>query len=254
MNFTTCFTLYKKEISRFAKVWMQTVLAPMLTSLLYLVIFGHVLQGRVEVFPGVDYVSFLIPGLLIMAVIQNAFANTSSSMVQSKMMGNIVFILLPPISEFEMYLAYIAAAITRGLVVGLGVLALALVYADLSIHSLATIVLFAILGSYTMGALGLLAGIWAEKFDQIAAFQNFLIMPLTFLSGVFYSIKSLPEFWYQASVWNPFFYMIDGFRYGFFGQSDNPVQHSFLVVAAFALVITLVCLFVLRSGYKLRDA
>ena len=254
MNLFACYTLFEKELARFAKVWLQTVLAPVLTSLLYLVVFGHVLQGRVEVFPGIDYVTFLIPGLLMMAVLQNAFANSSSSIIQSKVMGSIVFILLPPLSAFEMLIAYIAAAIVRGLVVGFGVFLLALFYADVPVHNLAVIIGFAILGSYTMGALGIIAGIWAEKFDQIAAFQNFLILPLTFLSGVFYSIQSLPPLWYELSHWNPFFYMIDGFRHGFFGQSDQSVLLSFTVTASFAVLITLICVAILRSGYKLRDA
>ncbi|MEO0369474.1 MAG: ABC transporter permease [Pseudomonadota bacterium] len=254
MNWLACYTLFRKELSRFTKVWMQTVIAPVLTALLYLIVFGHVLQGRVEVFPGVDYVSFLIPGLLMMSVIQNAFANSASSMIQSKVMGSIVFILLPPFSELEIFLAYIAAAIARGIAVGLGVFLLAVLYVEVPVYNLGIILLFAVLGSFTMGALGLIAGIWAEKFDQIAAFSNFLIMPLTFLSGVFYSIKSLPPLWYQLSMWNPFFYMIDGFRYGFFGQSDQPVMQSFLIMSGFCVGITIVCMWILRSGYKLRDA
>ena len=254
MNWVASYTLFKKELARFGKVWLQTVLAPVLTSLLYLVVFGHVLQGRVEVFPGIDYVTFLIPGLLIMAVLQNAFANSSSSIIQSKVMGSIVFILLPPLSESELFLAYIAASIVRGLTVGFGVFLLAVFYVDVPLDNLWVIIGFAILGSYTMGALGLIAGIWAEKFDQIAAFQNFLILPLTFLSGVFYSIKSLPPIWYEWSHWNPFFYMIDGFRHGFFGQSDQSLIVSFSVTAFFALLITVICVAILRSGYKLRDA
>lgn len=253
MNWFACYTLFRKEITRFTKVWLQTVMAPVLTSLLYLLVFGHVLQDRVEVFPGVNYVSFLIPGLLMMAVIQNAFANSSSSMIQSKVMGSIVFILLPPLSELEMFVAYIGAAITRGIVVGIGVFILAFFYADVPVHNGFIVIGFAVLGSFTMGSLGLIAGMWAEKFDQIAAFQNFLIMPLTFLSGVFYSIKSLPPMWYELSQWNPFFYMIDGFRYGFFGQSDKPVLISFLIMITFALVISSVCITLLKSGYKLRD-
>jgi len=213
VNWVACYTLLKKEVTRWVKVWLQTVLAPVVTALLYLFVFGHVLEGRVEVFDGVSYTQFLIPGLLMMTVIQNAFANTSSSLIQAKVMGSIVFILLPPFSALEMFLAYIGAAILRGLAVGLGVFILAIFYADVPIDNIFVILIFAILGSYTMGALGLVAGMWAEKFDQIAAFQSFLIVPLTFLSGVFYSISSLPPFWYAMSKWNPFFYMIDGFRF-----------------------------------------
>ena len=254
MNWFACFTLFKKEISRFIKVWLQTVLAPVVTALLYLLVFGHVLDGRVEVFAGVSYAAFLIPGLLMMAVIQNAFANTSSSLIQSKVMGSLVFIMLPPFSEFEFFLAYVSAAIMRGLAVGLGVFLLAVFYVQVPINNIFVILAFAILGSYVMAALGMLAGIWAEKFDQIAAFQSFLIVPLTFLSGVFYSITSLPPFWYALSKWNPFFYMIDGFRYGFFGQSDQPVMLSFIAMLMAATILTVICIAVLRSGYKLRDA
>ncbi|MFT5136701.1 MAG: ABC-2 type transport system permease protein [Arenicella sp.] len=254
MNWIACFTLFKKEIVRFAKVWLQTVIAPVVTALLYLLVFGHVLEGRVEVFAGVSYSAFLIPGLLMMAVIQNAFANTSSSLIQSKVMGSLIFIMLPPFSEFEFFLAYVGAAIMRGLAVGLGVFLLAVFYVQVPIDNIFVVLAFAVLGSYVMAALGIIAGIWAEKFDQIAAFQSFLIVPLTFLSGVFYSINSLPPFWAELSKWNPFFYMIDGFRYGFFGQSDQPVIISFFAMIMAATVLTAACMWMLRSGYKLRDA
>lgn len=254
MNWVACYTLLTKEVTRWRKVWMQTVLAPVVTSLLYLLVFGHVLEGRVEVFPGVSYTEFLIPGLLMMTVIQNAFANTSSSLIQSKVMGSIVFILLPPFSALEMFLSYIGAAVLRGLAVGVGVFMLAYFYVQVPIDNFFVILIFAILGSYVMAALGLIAGMWAEKFDQISAFQNFLIVPLTFLSGVFYSIKTLPSFWYQLSKFNPFFYMIDGFRHGFFGQSDQPLLLSLGIMTLAALVLTAICVRMLQSGYKLRDA
>ena len=254
MNWIGCFMLFRKEVSRFVKVWLQTVIAPVITALLYLLVFGHVLEGRVEVFPGVSYTAFLIPGLLMMTVIQNAFANTSSSIIQSKVMGSLIFVMLPPFSALEFFLAYIGAAVARGIAVGVGVFLLAIFYVRVPIDNFPIVLLFAVLGSYTLGALGMIAGIWAEKFDQIAAFQSFIIMPLTFLSGVFYSISSLPPFWYSLSKWNPFFYMIDGFRYGFFGQSDQPVLISFLAMLAAAVVLTIICLRILASGYKLRDA
>lgn len=254
MNWTALFTLLTKEIARFKKVWFQTVLAPVVMVMLYFLVFGHVLSGRVEVFPGVDYLAFLVPGLLMMSVIQNAFANTSSSIIQSKVMGHIIFILLPPFSELELFFAYVGAAIVRGLTVGVVVYVLSCFFVNLPIYNIFVVLGFAILGSYVMGALGMIAGIWAEKFDQIAAFQNFFIMPLTFLSGVFYSIHSLPPVWNAASHFNPFFYMIDGFRYGFFGQSDQAVMTSFIVMLITALVMTILCVKMLRSGYKLRDA
>jgi ABC-2 type transport system permease protein len=254
MNWVATYTLLSKEVMRWRKVWMQTVLAPVVTALLYLLVFGHVLEGRVEVFEGVSYSAFLIPGLLMMTVIQNAFANTSSSLIQSKVMGSIVFILLPPFSALEMFLAYIGAAVLRGLAVGVGVFLLAYFYVQVPVENFFVVIAFAVLGSYVMGGLGLIAGMWAEKFDQIAAFQSFLIVPLTFLSGVFYSIQSLPPFWYQLSKANPFFYMIDGFRYGFFGQSDQPVLLSFAVMLSASAILTVVCVSMLKNGYKLRDS
>lgn len=254
MNWVATYTLLGKEVTRWRKVWMQTVLAPVVTALLYLLVFGHVLEGRVEVFPGVKYTAFLIPGLLMMAVIQNAFANTSSSLIQSKVMGSIVFILLPPFSALEMFLAYVGAAILRGLAVGVGVFLLAYFYVEVPVENFFVVIAFAILGSYVMASLGLIAGMWAEKFDQIAAFQSFLIVPLTFLSGVFYSIKSLPPFWYEISKANPFFYMIDGFRYGFFGQSDQSILLSLAVMTSAAAALTVICVSMLKSGYKLRDS
>ncbi len=254
MNWLATYTLFRKEVTRWRKVWLQTVLAPVVTALLYLAVFGHVLEGRVEVFPGVSYAAFLIPGLLMMSVIQNAFANTSSSLIQAKVMGSIIFVLLPPFSALEMFLAFISAAVARGLAVGVGVFLIAYFYVQVPIDSVFIVVAFAILGSYVMGALGLIAGMWAEKFDQIAAFQSFLIMPLTFLSGVFYSVKSLSPFWETLSYFNPFFYMIDGFRYGFFGQSDQPVMLSLVVMSIAALALTVFCVKMLASGYKLRDA
>jgi ABC-2 type transport system permease protein len=245
-------TLFYKEILRLRKVAFQTLLAPILTTLLYLLIFSHVLAGHVEVYPGVGYTTFLIPGLMMMSVLQNAFANSSSSLIQSKITGNIVFVLLAPISYWEFFAAYILASVVRGLVVGAGVYLAALWFAQPVMHNPLWIVLFAMLGSALMGSLGMVAGIWAEKFDQLAGFQNFIIMPLTFLSGVFYSIHSLPSFWQGLSRFNPFFYMIDGFRYGFFGASDISPWISLAIVSVCFAAMTGFTLALLKSGYKLR--
>ncbi len=244
-------TLLYKEVLRFWKVAFQTVAAPVMTALLYLLIFSHVLDGEAQV-NSVRYAAFLIPGLVMMSVLQNAFANTSSSLIQSKVMGSIVFILLPPITYVEFYLAYVIAAIARGLMVGAGVLAVTAWFAPLAFVSPLWILTFALVGAGIMGSLGMIAGIWAEKFDQLAAFQNFLIMPATFLSGVFYSIHSLPPFWQTVSHLNPVFYMIDGFRYGFFGVSDVAPATSLAVVSVSYLVVALITLAMLRRGYKLR--
>jgi len=244
-------TLLYKEVLRFWKVGFQTVAAPVMTALLYLLIFSHVLDGEAQV-NSVRYAAFLIPGLVMMSVLQNAFANTSSSLIQSKVMGSVVFILLPPISYVEFYLAYVVAAMLRGLMVGVGVLAVTGWFAPLTFVAPAWILVFAIIGGGIMGSLGMIAGIWADKFDQLSGFQNFLIMPLTMLSGVFYSIHSLPPFWQRVSHFNPVFYMIDGFRYGFFGVSDAAPAMSLAVVGVSFLVVASITLAMLRSGYKLR--
>ena len=250
---TGAWTLFKKETRRFWKVGFQTVAAPVITALLYLMIFGHVLQGHaVEGYGKLNYVSFLVPGLVMMSVLQNAFANSSSSLIQSKIMGSLVFVLLTPLTALEIFIAYIGAAIVRGVVVGLGVLAVTLGFVEVGVAHAVWMLVFLLLGAALMGTLGLIAGIWAEKFDQIAAFQNFIIMPATFLSGVFYSINSLPPFWQKVSHFNPFFYMIDGFRYGFFGTSDISPWVSLTVVGTALLFLSAFTLTVLRRGYKLR--
>ncbi len=245
-------TLFYKEILRFWKVSFQTILAPVLTALLYLLIFSHVLEEHVQVYPGVRYTAFLIPGLAMMSLLQNAFANSSSSLIQSKIMGNIVFILLPPLSHLEFFGAYVLASAVRGVVVGLGVFVITAMFVPVPVQNLLWVVAFALLGSAILGTLGIIAGIWADKFDQLAAFQNFVIFPLTFLSGVFYSIHSLPPFWQQVSHFNPFFYMIDGFRYGFFGVSDVSPYLSLAIVGGSLLALSFATLSLLKRGYKLR--
>ena len=244
-------TLLFKEVKRFYKVAFQTVAAPVLTAVLYLMIFGHVLEGR-EVYGRLSYTAFLIPGLVMMSVLQNAFANTSSSLIQSKVTGNLVFVLLAPLSHFEFYAAYILAAVFRGIVVGLGVLLITIWFATPTLEYPLWILTFAFLGAAILGSLGLIAGIWADKYDQLAAFQNFIIMPATMLSGVFYSIHSLPTAWQMVSHFNPFFYMIDGFRYGFFWVSDNSPWSSLAIVFCFFVVVSVIALRLLQKGYKLR--
>jgi ABC-2 type transport system permease protein len=245
-------TLLYKELLRFWKVATQTLTAPIVTAMLYLLIFGHVLEAHVQVFPGVSYTAFLAPGLVMMSVLQNAFANSSSSLIQSKITGNLVFILLTPLSHWEMFSAYVLAAMIRGFMVGLGVMLITLWFADLSFVAPLWIIVFALLGAAILGTMGLIAGIWAEKFDQLAAFQNFLIVPATFLAGVFYSVHSLPPFWLAVSHANPFFYMIDGFRYGFFGHSDVPPLTSLMIVLVFFMVLSSIAVTLLKRGYKLR--
>jgi ABC-2 type transport system permease protein len=245
-------TLFRKEIIRFWKVVLQTVMAPVLTALLYLLIFSHVLEAHVRVYPGVAYTAFLMPGLIMMSILQNAFANSSSSLIQSKQSGNIVFVLLPPLSHLEFFSAYLLAAIVRGLVVGLGVLLVGLFFTDLRFAHPGWVLVFALAASAAFGAIGIAAGIWADKYDHMAGVQNFIIMPLTFLSGVFYSIHSLPAFWQAVSHYNPVFYMIDGFRYGFFGVADVDPWRSLAVVVSMALLLSGFALRLIQTGYKLR--
>jgi ABC-2 type transport system permease protein len=245
-------TLFYKETLRFWKVATQTITAPILTAILYLLIFGHALENHVQVYPGVPYTAFLVPGLVMMSVLQNAFANASSSLIQSKITGNLVFILLPPLSHWEIISAYVLASVVRGLAVGLGVFIVTVWWAHLSFVAPAFILLFALLGAAILGTMGLITGIWAEKFDQLAASQTFVIMPATFLSGVFYSIHSLPPFWQMISHFNPFFYMIDGFRYGFFGKSDVSPYTSLAIVSVFFVLLAGLAVSMLKRGYKLR--
>ena len=245
-------TLLYKELLRFWKVGFQTVFAPMLSTLLYLMIFSHALEEHVQAYPGVTYTVFLIPGLVIMAMLQNAFANSSSSLIQSKVSGNLVFILLSPLSYQEIFMAYVLASVARGLAVGLGVYMVTLVFFELPLYSFLWVFIFALMGTALLGALGIIAGIWAEKFDQLAAFHNFVILPLTFLSGVFYSIHSLPPFWQGLSHLNPFFYMIDGFRYGFFHTSDVSPYLSLGILAMCFLAVSWLTLQMLKKGYKIR--
>lgn len=245
-------TLLYKEVLRFWKVSFQTVAAPVLTAVLYLLIFGHVLENHVKVYDKVSYTAFLIPGLVMMSVLQNAFANSSSSLIQSKIMGNLVFLLLTPLSHWSWFFAYVTSSVARGLVVGSGVFLVTAWFADLSLVAPVWVVVFAIMGAALLGTLGLIAGLWAEKFDQLAAFQNFVIMPMTFLSGVFYSIHSLPAFWQGVSHLNPFFYMIDGFRYGFFGVSDVSPWLSLGIVGVALLGAGSLAVHLLRIGYKIR--
>ena len=246
-------TLLYKEIWRFWKVAFQTIAGPVLTAMLYLLIFGHALESHVKVYNTVSYTAFLVPGLAMMSLLQNSFANSSSSLIMSKVMGNLVFLLLTPLSYWHWFVAYVGAAAVRGLVVGLGVFLVSTLFTGISFVAPVWIVVFAVMGATLMGTLGLIAGLWAEKFDQLAAFQNFVVMPMTFLSGVFYSIHSLPPFWQGVSHFNPFFYMIDGFRFGFFGVSDVSPWLSLSVVGTTLAAVSGIALHLLRIGYKIRS-
>ena len=254
-TFESCsgfYALFYKEVKRFWRVSFQTVAAPVLTAILYLMIFGHVLEDHVKVYDAISYTAFLIPGLVMMSLLQNSFANTSSSLIQSKITGNLIFVLLAPLSHFEFFSAYVLAAMVRGVAVGAGVFLATCWFTDISFHQPLWILVFGLLSAALLATLGLIAGIWAEKFDQLAAFQNFFIMPATMLSGVFYSIHSLPPIWQTISHFNPFFYMIDGFRYGFFGISDVSPWFSLVIISVFFLGVAGLTLKLLSTGYKLR--
>jgi len=247
------YTLFVKEVRRFTKVAVQTIITPIITILLYLLVFSSVLSKRIEIYEGIGYSAFLIPGLIMMAILQNSFANNSSSLFQSKLNGNIVFMLLAPLSTFEIYVAYTAAAILRGLLVGLGAWVVSCGFEIIPIYNPFSMIIFALMGSGILGSFGIISAICADKWDHIAAFQNFVVLPLSFLSGAFYSIKTLPALWQKVSMFNPFLYVIDGFRYSFLGHSDIPIMLSFGVTACFLIVIALITLWLLHSGYKLRN-
>jgi ABC-2 type transport system permease protein len=252
MNLYGMWTLFVKETRRFLSVVVQTVFTPVVTALLYLLVFGHVMDRNFQVYEGVTYTAFLIPGLIMMSVIQNAFANTSSSLIQSKMLGNLVFLLMAPLSAFEVFVAFVAAAVLRGVLVGTGLYAVGWLVTPLPLAHPVIMLALLVLSGAALGVLGLIAALIAEKFEHLSAFQNFFIMPLSFLSGVFYSIHSLPPLWRELSHYNPFFYMIDGFRYGFFGVGDVAPHMTLLVVGGFTLALSGLCLGMLQRGYKLR--
>jgi ABC-2 type transport system permease protein len=210
------------------------------------------MRGRGSAYPGVDYSEFLLPGLVMMAVIQNAFANSSSSLTQSKMMGNLVFLMMAPLGPWEWFGAYVAAAIIRAALVATVMLAVTIPFVPLPVHAPLALLAIFLLSAASLAVLGLIAGIIANKFDHLAAFTNFIITPASFLSGVFYSVHALPPFWRTVSGLNPFFYMIDGFRFGFFGQADAPIWQSLLWVGGFLLLLSTICLWMLMTGYKLR--
>ncbi len=245
-------TLFGKEVLRFWKVGLQTVAAPVISSLLYLLIFSHAIAGHMKVYGSIAYTSFLIPGLAMMSVLQNAFANCSSSMIQSKITGNLVFVLLSPLEPWQLYLGYVGASVLRGLMVGGGLLLVTAWIVPLGWHDPLWSLLFAVLGASMLGSLGLVAGIWAEKFDQMAAFQNFIIVPATFLSGVFYSVTTLPPLWVGLSRLNPFFYLVDGMRFGFFGVSDVSPWTCLLAALLGNAVCAAIAWRWLQRGYKLR--
>ncbi len=246
-------TLIDKEVGRFINVYTQTVVAPVVTTLLYYAVFALAFGGLAKTVGGIPYLEFLAPGLIMMTMVQNAFANTSSSIVIAKVQGNIVDVLMPPISPTELYIGYTIGGILRGLVVG-AVCAVAIwATVGINLHSLWAVLAFGFLGNMMLSSLGLAAGIWSVKFDHIAAVTNFVVMPMTFLSGTFYSIEQLPPFWQALVHYNPFFHMIDGFRYGFTGHADASLTVGIVVLVVINILLAALTLQMVRTGYKIKS-
>lgn len=253
VNWRGLWTLYHREVKRFFKVFTQTLAAPVVTTLLFYTIFTVALQNRVGTVGDAPFAVFLAPGLIMMTILQNSFANTSSSMMTSKIQGNIVDVLMPPISPLEMLCGFLAGGLTRGFIVGVSATIAMSFLVDFPLHNIATILFFALTASVMLALLGMIGGIWAEKFDHMAAITNFVIVPLSFLSGTFYSIQRLPEIWQIVAQFNPFFYAIDGFRYGFIGQGDAPFWLGAMVMIGVDIVLFLAVHRMLVSGYKLKS-
>ncbi len=247
------YTLVAREVGRFLNVYTQTIVAPMVTTLLFYAVFALAFGGLQREIGGMPYMDFLAPGLIMMTMVQNAFANTSSSIVIAKVQGNIVDVLMPPLSPGELFTGYIAGGVIRGLLVGIATAAVVYFFVDLHIHSLWMIVAFAALGTMLLSSIGLAAGIWSEKFDHIAAVTNFIVTPMTFLSGTFYSVEQLPGIWRDIAHYNPFFYMIDGFRAGFIGHADGNVWVGLCVLVVANIAIAALTLVMLKKGYKIKS-
>jgi ABC-2 type transport system permease protein len=250
VNWLGLWTLLMREVRRFIKVFTQTIAAPVITTLLLLAVFALALGGAVRQIAGVSFAEFLAPGLIIMAMVQNAFANTSSSIVISKVQGNIVDSLMPPLSAAELTAGFALGGVVRGVAVGVTVALCLLPLVTLHVHNVFYIVFHGIAGSLLMSSLGIAGGIWSQKFDHIAAVTNFVVTPLAFLSGTFYTVDRLPEPWHMLALWNPFFYMIDGFRYGFLGHHDGDLGLAMMTIVNAALLW--LCHWMFRSGYRLR--
>ena len=253
VNWLGMWTLYMKEVQRFMKVWMQTLMAPIITTLLFLAIFSLALAGLRPDINGVPFINFLAPGLIMMAIIQNAFANSSSSLLVSKVQGNVVDILMPPLSPAELNIGITMGGLTRGIFVGAGTFLGMSVFVSLSIYSLAAAVFYAAIASALMSLIGLLGGIWAEKFDHLATVTNFVITPLAFLSGTFYSVQQLPDFAFWVTQYNPFFYMIDGFRFALTGHAEGSLIVGAGLLTGLTLILAIVTHVVLTRGYRLKS-
>ncbi len=253
VNWIGLWTLSSREIKRFLKVYTQTICAPMMTSFLYYMVFSLAIGSEGRVSGDIKFVEFLVPGLMIMAMVQNAFANTSSSILISKYDGSIVDYLMPPLSAFEFALAKVIGGIARGATVGLAIYVFFSIFMDIQIYHIGYIVFYSIMGCMMLAILGVIGAVWAEKFDHIAAMTNFVVLPMTFLSGTFYSIDRLPDNLRFMADFNPFFYMIDGFRYGFIDHNDSNLFTGILVMLGMNIFLWFICLTMLAKGYKIKN-
>ena len=251
-NLIGTYTLCKREIWRFAKVWNQTVIAPVVTTLLFLAVLTLAMGGAERVIDGVPYSQFVAPGLIMMAVVQNAFANTSSSLILAKIQGVIIDILMPPLTGSEITLAMVIGGVARGLAVGVVVMAAVYIFVPFTLHSFWLGLFYIVMASIMLALLGVLAGVWSTGFDQLSAITNYIVTPLAFLSGTFYSIKQLPEFWYYVCHFNPFFYMIDGFRYAMTGYTDGTIAIGMAVITGINIVLWLVTDWMFKKGHRLK--
>lgn len=245
-------TFIHKEIARFMKVWLQTVLAPVITTVLFFLIFVLALGHENEAVAGVPYLHFLVPGLIMMSMVQNAFANTSSSIIIAKVQGNIVDVLMPPLSPLEILIGYALGGVVRGMLVGAACFIAMIIFAPMSIHSWPIMLGTAFLSSLMLSLIGIAGGLWSEKFDHMATITNFVVTPLSFLSGTFYSLSRLPEMWREVALYNPFFHMIDGFRYGMIGHADADIASGIWMLVGINLALLLLCYRMLKTGYKIK--
>tara|TARA_Y100000590_G_scaffold38749_1_gene41529 strand:+ start:253 stop:1023 length:771 start_codon:yes stop_codon:yes gene_type:complete len=252
-NYLCVFTLFKKEVFRFLKVGIQTVLGPAISSLLFLAVFSLALGRSVNQINNVNLAEFIAPGLIMMTMLQNSFANAASSIGQSKFQGNIVDILMAPLSDSELAIGYILGAVSRGVICGLVTFIGIIIFVPLSVHSYYALLFYTLMGCFMMGSMGVMVGIWADKWDQQQGITNFIVLPLTFLSGTFYSISRLPEFWQNFALFNPFFYNIDGFRYAFIGQSDSHLLSAGIILLLLNVCLFFLCYLMFKKGYKLKS-
>tara|TARA_B100000963_G_C22626483_1_gene672617 strand:- start:730 stop:1500 length:771 start_codon:yes stop_codon:yes gene_type:complete len=251
-NYLCFITLIKKEVFRFLKVGIQTIIGPAISSLLFLAVFSLALGKSVESINGIELPYFIAPGLIMMTMLQNSFANSASSIGQAKFQGNIVDILMAPLNNIELTLGYILGSVCRGIICGLVTTLGVLMFVPLQVYSFPALLFYTLMGCTMMGTLGTIVGIWADKWDQQQGITNFIVLPLTFLSGTFYSISRLPDFWQIVSSFNPFFYNIDGFRYAFTGVSDSSLIQGIVFLLIINIILFIFCYLMFRKGYKIK--